>query len=1112
MNGLIALFTRHPNAANVLMVLMLVVGGFSLANLTTRFWPPANLQEVEILISWPGASAEDVASNVLDAVEPAVRFLPDVDSIWSRAREGSAFTTITFAAGADMQKALGEVEQAIAAITTFPQDSETPVVRTDAIRDPVAKVGVAGPFPESALQIFAREVRDDLLNRGLDRVTLGGMREREIIVDAREHDLMRHGLTPSDIASAIRANTRDRPSGVLEGLIDRQVRVLGDEETPAAIASVVLMARPSGESLTIGDVATVRDTFSRSGVSGMRGGDPAIELTIQRAQTDDALQSEAIVREYIEDARDKFPQSLKIQLYDVRTAQLWDRISILVRNGWQGLAIVLVVLFLFLQARIAFWVAVGIPVAFAGTLAVMLATGQTINMISLFALIMMIGVIVDDAIVVGEHADTLSGRGYSPEEAAEHGAREMLVPVFASSFTTIAAFAPIFMMRDVLGQMMHAMPLVGISIIIASLIECFLILPGHLAHSWGRPTGLQIGRFLRLTLIAGVGAIAIAGVIRAVFWLTRDANPEALRALLSVPPLVLAVVAVLAGLVMAGILERKFAARAGRPARASAMERFRTAFDTRFNRFRDGAFSRFVRLTHAFRYTTLAIAVGSATVVIYGVYIGGGHVQFIFFPAPEAEFIRARIDFHPGTPRERVVEGVAKVEAALRDAELDLAGGQGKLVTDVYALIGRSGRHRGDNLATLNVQLTASEDRDIRTPTLVRAWRRAVPHIAGVKRVSVSERRGGIPGRDIHLRLASPSTDNLKAASSDAMVAIADIPGVSGVSDNLPLGKPEVVLSLTPRGEALGFTADNVGRQVRAAFQGEIARRLALNDEEVPIRVRQRSDGESVALEELFLRTRSGTFVPLTEVATMRERDTFSTIVRRDGLTTIAVVADVDSAITTPQEVTELIAETVLPRLEALYGVEGEFRGRARDRRRSFEDLRQGAYLSAAVIYLTLAFVFGSYWRPLVIMLIIPFGAVGAILGHVLLDMKLTIISFVGLLGLAGILVNDSIILVRRFDERLRAGEAPDDAAVAASADRLRAVLLTSLTTIGGLFPLLFETSLSAQFLLPMAVTMVFGLALATIIVLVLVPALLGVGFDIGRTATLLIGRKTGTA
>ncbi|WP_108662048.1 efflux RND transporter permease subunit [Acuticoccus kandeliae] len=1110
--SLIERFARHPNAANLLMVLMLALGLFALTNLTTRFWPPTELNEVEITIAWPGASAEDVSKTILAAVEPAVRYLDNVDNLRSIGRDGSAFTSVAFEAGSDMQKALSDVEQAVGAITTLPEEAERPVIRFDTMRDPVAKISISGPFTEEALQVFARRIRDDLLDRGLDRISFGGVREREIIVDAREHDLMRLGLTTDDIAAAIRANTVDRPSGVLDGAVDRQVRVVSDEETPRAIAAITVKALDNGERITIGDVADVTNGFSRGSVTGLRDGNPAIELTIQRAQTADALTTDRIVRDYVEEARETLPASLHLKLYDVSTAQLWERISMLITNGWQGLAVVLVVLFLFLDARVAFWVALGVPVAFAGTLAVMFASGQSINMISLFALIMMLGVIVDDAIVVGEHADTLTARGLPPGEAATRGATEMLVPVLASSLTTIAALAPIFLMRDIIGQMMAALPLVGIAIIIASLIECFFVLPGHLAHAGRPPSGLAIGRFLRLTLMAGIGAAFIGGIIRAggAMFAGPDAAPSALGAILSLPVSLLAVVAILLGLVLAGLVERVLARRRGRVAGPSPLARFRAGFDRGFDAFRNGPFTRFVAASFAFRYTTAAVAVGSIVVVLYGLYVGGGHVRFVFFPSPEAEFVSARVEFHAGTPREVAIAGMEKIEAALTAAQQELAPKGEVLVEDVYALIGRAGRDRGDNLATLSVQLTPSEDRTVRTPDIVRAWREKIPDLSGLKRVSIAERRGGPPGRDIDLKLTGADAGSLKEAAASIMAALEAMPGVSAVTDDLPYGKPEIVIRLTPRGEALGFSIESIGRQVRGAFEGDIARRLAQGDEEVPVRVRQRTDGRPVPLEDLFLRAPGGIFVPLTEVAQITERNTFSLILRRDGVVTVAVTADVDPAVASPQDVSARIAETALPAAEARYGVRGEFAGRDRERRRSFEDLRQGAYLAMVVIYLTLALVFGSYWRPIVIMMIIPFGAVGAIIGHALLGMNLTIVSFVGLLGLAGILVNDSIILVKRFDERLEAGEDHATAAVGASADRLRAVILTSLTTIGGLFPLLFETSMSAQFLLPMAVTIVFGLAAATVLVLVLVPTLIGIGFDIGRVFAGLIGRREG--
>jgi multidrug efflux pump subunit AcrB len=688
----------------------------------------------------------------------------------------------------------------------------------------------------------------------------------------------------------------------------------------------------------------------------------------------------------------------------------------------------------------------------------------------------------------------------------------MLIPVLASSVTTIAALAPILLMRDVMGQMMAALPLVGIAIIVASLVECFLVLPGHLAHA-GRPgSGLEIGRFLRLTVIAGIGAAFVGGLIEVSSRVLAGADGggaalPVLGAILDLPPIFLAVVAILAGLAAAGLVERRIARAHGRSG-PGPLARFRRGFDRRFNAFRDGAFTRFARRTYDYRYTTLAVGLGSVMVVVYGLYMGGGHVRFVFFPSPEAESVSASVEFQPGTPREAVIAGVDAMEAALRRAEARLASGDEEVVADVYALLGRSGRDRGDNLATLSVQLTPSEARSVRTPDLVRAWNAEMPDLPGLKRTSIAERRGGPPGRDVDVKLMGAEPAVLKAAAQDVMAALDAMPGVSGVSDNLPYGKPEVAMRLTPRGEALGFTLDAVGRQVRGAFEGDIARRLAIEDEEVPVRVRQRAGGEPVPLADLFLRSPAGVFVPLTEVVELTGRNTFSVILRQDGVTTIAVTADVDATVATPQEIVDTLRTGVVPAVEARHGVRVDFEGRERERERSFEDLRQGAMLAGVVIYATLALVFGSYWRPVAIMLIIPFGAVGAILGHAVLGMDLTLVSFVGLLGLAGILVNDSIILVRRLDERLATGEAIDVAAVGASADRLRAVLLTSLTTIGGLVPLLFETSLQAQFLKPMAVTIVFGLAASTAIVLVLVPTLIGIGADMGRIATGLIGRR----
>ena len=453
------------------------------------------------------------------------------------------------------------------------------------------------------------------------------------------------------------------------------------------------------------------------------------------------------------------------------------------------------------------------------------------------------------------------------------------------------------------------------------------------------------------------------------------------------------------------------------------------------------------------------------------------------------------------------------MESALEVAERQLTGGSEEVLSSVATVLGVSGQNQGDNLAEISVQLTASEVRSVRTPAVVRAWRNAVPDIPGLKSFAINERRGGPPGRDIDVRLSGAEPAVLKTAAQDVIAAMQAIPGVSAVSDDLPYGKPELALRLTPRGSALGFTLDSVSTQVRNAFEGTIARRIPIGDEEVKVRVQlAQGDTGDAALRQMWLMSNTGAFVPLSEVVDLEESDAFSVILRRDGKTTVSVTADVNPDVNTGSAITELMRTEIMPELAERHGIDFAFSGRAEETEDSLADLKLGTWIALAMIYIILAWVFGSYSRPLAVMAIIPFGLVGAVIGHVLLGFNLTIMSLIGLLGLSGILVNDSIILVSRLDERLKAGDDLPTAAIGASCDRFRAVLLTSLTTIGGLAPLLFETSLQAQFLLPMAITMVFGIAAATLLVLVLVPALIGIGADVGRLVRAIDGRRAGDA
>jgi multidrug efflux pump subunit AcrB len=1115
--GLVQLFVRHPNAANLLMILMLIAGAFSLARINTQFFPTVEEKQITVTVTWSGASAEDVAANILDAVEPAVRFLDGVDHVTSYAREGAGTTIIEFDPSTDMQKALADVEQEIDQITTLPDESEKPTITSNRFHDTVAKLILTGPFEEEALQIYAKRIRDDLLDRGIDKVTFTGMRDREIEVSVPEATLVRLGMSIEDVATAIARNTLDRPSGTVSGAVEKQVRALAPGETPEEISAIEVKTFPSGERILLGDIATVGSAFDDDASRGIHKQMPAISILVQRSVTADALETDAILKAYLAEVRGKLPQTLQILETQDQASFLWDRINLLVRNGWQGLLVVLLVLFTFLNARIATWVALGIPISMSATIAIMFATGQTIDMMSLFALIMMLGIIVDDAIVVAEETATREDEGEAPPHAAGLGARHMLVPVMAASLTTVAAFAPLFLLGGVMGQIIEVLPLVTISVLTASLIECFLVLPAHLAHS-GAPRGAPRWSLARQILVG----IAIAVVLGALATLSPEGKPPAFAAVLDAVAATRAAVGSVGAVLglsavafaLAGLAElvllRMRSASARRAAGGHAKNGFRTWFDGNFARFRDGPFRGFVGLSFRWRYTTMALALAALVVVGFGL-VAGGRIGFVFFPSPEAESLRATVEVNAGTPEDEVIAAVEAVETALDVAEQQLTGGTEPLLRSVSTTLGVAGQNRGDNLAEIDVQLTASEARSVRTPEVVRAWRNAVPEIPGLKAFAINERRGGPPGRDLDVRLEGADPTVLKTAAQDVIAALSGVPGVSAVSDDLPYGKPELAMRLTPRGAALGFTLDSVATQVRNAFEGAIARRIPIGDEEVKVRVKlAQGDTGDAALRQMWLKSDDGAFVPLSEVVSLEESDAFSVILRRDGKTTVSVTADVDPDVNTGTAITELMRTDIMPEIAARHGIDFSFAGKAEEQQDSFADLKLGTWIALSVIYIILAWVFGSYWRPLAVMAIIPFGLVGAVLGHLLLGFNLTIMSLIGLLGLSGILVNDSIILVSRLDERLREGDDLASAAIGASCDRLRAVLLTSLTTIGGLAPLLFETSLQAQFLLPMAVTMVFGIAAATLLVLVLVPALIGIGGDVGGLVAAIDGRRSG--
>ncbi len=1022
--GLISLFVRHPTAANLLMILMIVAGLVALTKLRRQFFPDFGIDVVVVSVAWPGATAEDVEANILAAIEPQVRFLDGVDRVVATAREGVGTVVLEYAQGADMQKAQAEVEQAVAQITTFPEDAREPRVWRVVRYDTIARLVLSGPFEEAVLERFAEEIRDRLLAAGIDRVTLFGVRDDRLLVELEPATLHALDLSLAGVAAAIAARSQEIPAGELSQASALSPRVAERARTAEELAELELATLPDGRRLRLADVAQVREAFDEDQPEGRRRGLRAVELHVQRALNADALEVQAILERELGRIRAELPPTLRLEVYNVMADLIRDRIRLLLENGATGFLLVLVILFLFLDARVAFWVAVGIAVSFGAMLAVLWLADRTINMVSLFAMILAIGIVVDDAIVVGEHGVVLRERGLRPRLAAEFAARRMLVPVTSATLTTIAAFLPLMVIGDIIGTIIREIPIVVTAVLLASLAECLLVLPAHLRHSFHRPR-----------LFGG----------------------------------------------------------------------FRDGFDRLFARLREGPFRRLVVVAVRWRYTTLATAL-AALFLVFGLILGR-HVPFVFFKGPESDRIRVSLVMVPGTPRAETEAALRTVERALDRAIRDLGGRPEEVVRMVFTRLGTRPRSEdgslqveGDQVGGLEVELAPSDQRRLRTGEIAAAWTRAVPPIAGLETLEIREVAGGPPGREVDIRLrGGASVAALDRAAEEVKAMLAALPGVSQIGDDLEPGKPEILVRLTNYGRSLGWRADEVGRQLRDALEGRVALRFPRGDEEVEVVVRL----DRTALARLDLATfpllaPDGSTVPLGMVARLEERPGVAIIRRVDGAREVAITAELDERTIRLDQVQEALT----PKLEALAaraGVSWRFAGRAEERANTLADMRLGALLALGLIYVILAWVFGSFTRPLAVMAVIPFGLLGAVLGHLVMGYELTILSLIALLGLAGVLVNDSIILVSTVDELRAEGREPHEAIVEGTVSRLRAVVLTSLTTVVGLVPLLFETSYQAQFLIPMAITLVFGLAVNTVLVLLIVPALLAIQADFRR-------------
>ncbi|MDF1871077.1 efflux RND transporter permease subunit [Vannielia sp.] len=1023
--GILSYFTRHRTAANLVLVLMIAAGLAAFPRMRAQFFPDIITDSVRVSVTWEGAGAEDVDGAIVGLLEPALMAVDGVEESSATSREGGATIYLEFEANYDMTRAAEDVQTAVDGITNLPEDADEPTVTRSAWRDRVTDVIITGPVGVELLARYADEFVARLFEVGVTRTTIRGLAAPEVIVEVPSAKLINNDVTMAEISAAIGEEAEADPAGDVSGA-NARVRTGTAKRSPDELAGIVL--KPD---LTIGDIAQIRVEGVDRDRTYFVGPNPAISVRVDRSAQGDAIDIQRTVEEVASEMMLSLPQGVKIDLIRTRSEAIEGRLNVLLENGLTGLALVLLLLFLFLNARTAFWVAMGIPVAMLAAIAIMWVAGLTLNMISLFALLITLGIVVDDAIVVGEHADFRARHlGEGPFQASENAARRMAGPVFSSTITTIIAFAGRMVIGGRFGEMIADIPFTVITVLIASLIECFVILPNHMAH-----------------------ALAATQKKEAWYdWPSRQVNKG-------------------------------------------------------FGFVRDRMFRPLMRLVIIARYPVIAMVV-----VLLAMQVGElvrGNVAWRFFSAPEEGSISGNFAMAPGAERADTVAQMQAFQAAVEmlGEEYEAEFGRNPVAYALAEIGGNTGRGLSgveskdeDLLGSIAVELIDPDLRTYPSSKFVTDLQERVERHPLVEIVAFRGWRSGPGGDALDVEISGASVETLKAAAQELKEQVAQFGEVSAVEDSLSYDKEELILDLTQQGRELGFTIDALGRTLRNRLAGIEAATYPDGPRSAAIRV-ELPETELTAdfLDRTMMRTPAGAYVPLADIVKVDRRTGFSTIARENGVRVVEVTGDIaDDDPTRAAEITTQVSEVILPRIEEEFGVATRMSGLAEQENEFLSDALLGFGACLIGIFLVLAWIFSSWTRPLLIMAVIPFGLIGAIWGHQLWGIPLSMFSVVGLIGMSGIIINDSIVLVTTVDEYSRErGLFP--AIVDGAADRLRPVMLTTLTTVIGLAPLLYEPSSQAQFLKPTVVTLVFGLGFGMVLVLLIVPSLLAMQQDILR-------------
>jgi multidrug efflux pump subunit AcrB len=1026
----ISFFAKHPTASNLLMLFLLVLGVSALPTLERETFPEFAPQELQITVAYPGASPEDIELAICQRLEDAVDSVNDVDEMRCVAVENSASMTVKMTEKGRFTQFMDDVKSEVEAIDDFPEQVELPVIRQLGRTDQVVSLAVSGPMSIPDLKAYAEQLKDGLQRLPLvSQVTVNGFSEHQLQVLVSAVTLQRHGLSISDVSNAITRQSVDLPAGAIETQQRNYlIRFMDQRRTTEELKQLVIIgASGSGGELRLGDIATIHDTFELDEEKILFNGERAALLQINKAKSDDTLRVFDAVEAFVEHEQQLAAPGVRLTLTNDNSSIVRSRLQILVYNGLQGLVLVFIVMWLFFKFRFAFWVALGLPVSFLGGLFVLSLLGQSINMISMVALLISLGLLMDDAIVISENIATQLRNGKSALRAAIDGTKQVMPGVLSSFATSFAVFVPLAFLSGNMGKVLQVIPVVLIAVLAISLLEAFLILPHHLAH-------------------------AMEG---------RERDNEKLSG-------------------------------------------FRLRFDNGIEWLRNQALGSVVDLVITWRYLFLGLVVALFLASIG--MLAGGHLKRIAFPDIDGDSIEARLLMPQGTPLWRTEETVTKITEALQrvdDHYTPLQPQQQKLVQDVTIRYNRNldANETGTHVATISVDLLTAEERVGRTDDFLNRWRSELGPLPDVISLNFKEPQVGPAGLAIEVRLQGDDMRQLKQASLELQQWLRQYQGVINLSDDLRPGKPEIRLRLKPGSLAFGLDAVTIATQLRAAFFSITADEVQSGNESYEISVRLDDSGRDQVSDLMDFRilTASGDQVPLSTVVDVELQRGYARIQRIQGIRTVTITADVDTKFGNADEILKATGENFLPEMRERYPhISIVIEGQAAESGKTGSSMVRGFAIGLVAIFILLSFQFRSYIEPIGVMVAIPLSMIGVIWGHVLMGLEISMPSIMGAVSLAGIVVNNSILLVEFLKLRAAEGHSIPEAAKMASRERFRSILLTTLTTTAGMTPLLLETSLQAQILIPLVTSIVFGLLATTVLVLLVVPAIFTVFSDFG--------------